>query len=139
MSNLKALAKDVNAIIDQGIQRIPIRIPEEVMDGLGKIVCIVAATYSAYRKPKRFLGGASVGFLLSMRDFFDHPFKDSLKNKALLSPDAKDGMEYQKALVLLWIAGWNWHELRGFLAGHTIYHITKPQVDWVGDEIKKRL
>jgi len=60
-------------------------------------------------------------------------------NKTILSIWAKDGMTYQKALPILWLLGWNWGLATGFVAGHTVYHLGKPQIDatinWGKDQI----
>ncbi|WP_316356079.1 hypothetical protein [Candidatus Neptunichlamydia sp. REUL1] len=136
---LQVLADDLNNFVNSAFSHIPIKMSTEVQDGLGVTFCVAAAYFSYKQSPRTYLLGAGLGFILSMQHTPDHPFSRGLKNKTILSIWAKDGMTYQKALPILWLLGWNWSLATGFIAGHTAYHLGKPQIDatikWGKDQI----
>lgn len=74
MSQLVVLAQDFDRFINDQLQKIPYKPSEEVADMIGKITALVATGYAVYRKPKKMCIGGSIGFTVSTRDFFDHPF-----------------------------------------------------------------
>ena len=128
-AQFQILAEEINALVDQAISSVPIDIPKPVLEVMGATFCVAMAYFSCKNSPRAYLGGATVGFIASMKHMPDHPLKNGLKRDTLLSVRAEDGMSYQKALPLLWLLGWNWGCVSGFLAGHTLYHLGKTHID----------
>ncbi|MCB1107736.1 MAG: hypothetical protein KDK76_06550 [Chlamydiia bacterium] len=132
---LNILMDDLNALVDKGLAHVP-AIDPKYSNALGIAACLAAAYLSYKESPKAYLVGAGAGFVLSMKDVPSHPFDKSLKEKTLLSIWAEDKMPYQKAIPILWILGWNWGLATGFLAGHTVYHLSKTHVDAAVAKVK---
>ena len=138
-SQFQVLADALKNFVNSAFRQIPIKMSTEVQDCLGITFCVAAAYFSYKQRPRTYLIGAGAGFTLSMQHTPDHPFSKSLKTTMILSIRAKDGMTYQKTLAILWLLGGNWGLATGFIAGHTVYHLGKPQIDatiaWGKDQI----
>ncbi|MCB1110066.1 MAG: hypothetical protein KDK64_03730 [Chlamydiia bacterium] len=142
-TKLQILGQELNQMVDQAAAKAmsysPVRPNDTVKEGLGIIICVASGYFSYRNSPTLYFSSAAIGFAASMRDIPKYPLEHSLKEEALLSPWAKDGMTYQKALLVLWVLGGNWEVAKGFLAGHMAYHCTKAYVDAACDEVKKHL